>query len=143
MPILNYTTRVPAEQTVMEITRLLVRYGATDIITSYGEDGEPRGLKWRLNTPHGPLAFALPCNVPQVFHLLTQDRIQVSDVEARRRQATRVAWRILKDWIEAQFALLETGMVELEEIFLPYMLQGDQTLYQTLQAGNFRALQSG
>ena len=34
-------------------------------------------------------------------------------------------------------------MVELEEIFLPYMLQGDQTLYQALQAGNFRALQSG
>ena len=91
MPILNYTTRVPAEQTVMEITRLLVKYGATDIITSYGEDGDPRGLKWRLNTSHGPLAFALPCNVPQVFHLLTQDRIQVRDVEARRRQATRVA----------------------------------------------------
>ena len=45
MPILNCTTRVPAEQTVMEITRLLVRHGATDIITSYGEDGEPRGLK--------------------------------------------------------------------------------------------------
>ena len=31
MPILNYTTRVPAEQTVVEITRLLVKYGATDI----------------------------------------------------------------------------------------------------------------
>ena len=36
MPILNYTTRVPAEQTVLEISRLLVRHGATDIITSYG-----------------------------------------------------------------------------------------------------------
>ena len=45
MPILNYTTRVPDEQTVMEITRLLVKHGETDIITSYGEDGEPRGLK--------------------------------------------------------------------------------------------------
>ena len=74
---------------------------------------------------------------------MTQDRIQVRNVEARRQQATRVAWRILKDWIEAQLALLDTGMVELEEIFLPYMLQGDQTLYQALQAGNFKALQSG
>ena len=112
-------------------------------LTSYGEEGEPRGLKWRLITPHGPLTFALPCNVPQVFHLLTKDRIQVRNVEARRQQATRVAWRILKDWIEAQLTLLDTGMVELEEIFLPYMLQGDQTLYQALQAGNFKALQSG
>ena len=75
--------------------------------------------------------------------MLTQDRIQVRDVEARRRQATRVASRILKDWIEAQLALLHTGMVELEEIFLPYMLQGDQTLCQALQGNKFRALQSG
>ena len=100
-------------------------------------------MKWRLHTEHGPLAFALPCNVAQVFHLLTQERILVRDVEARRQQATRVAWRILKDWIEAQFALLDTGMVELEEIFLPYMLQGNQTLYQPLRSGNFRALQNG
>ena len=143
MPILNYTTKVPAERTVSEIMRLLVRRGATEIMTVYGEDAEPRGLKWRLNTDHGPLAFALPCNVPQVFHLLTLERILVRDTEARRQQATRVAWRILKDWIEAQFALLDTGMVELEEIFLPYVLQGDQTLYHALRSGNFKALQSG
>ncbi len=110
--------------------------------TAIPDDGEPCGLKWRLTTSHGPLAFALPCNVPQVFHLLTQDRILVRDVEARKRQATRVAWRILKDWTEAQLALLDTGMVELEEIFLPYMLQDNQTLYHALREGNFRALQS-
>ena len=59
---------------------------------------------------------------------------------ARKRQSTWVAWRILKDWIEVQLALLDTGMVELEEISLPYLLQGDQTLYHALREGKFRAL---
>ena len=40
-------------------------------------------------------------------------------------------------------ALLETNMVEMEEIFPPYMLSGEQTLYQALQANQFRALPSG
>ena len=44
------------------------------------------------------------------------------------------------DWIEAQIALLESGMVEMEEIFLPYMLAGagDKTLYKALVDGQFR-----
>ena len=54
-----------------------------------------------------------------------------------------MAWRIVKDWVEAQMALLATGMVELEEIFLPYMLSGDRTLYQVLTERGFRALPSG
>ena len=135
MPILNYTTRVPAEQTVLEIARLLVRHGATDIITSYGEDGEPRGLKWRLNNP--PRAFGLCAALQRPPGISLAHPGQNS---GSRRRGTPAAShpRGL-----AHLALLDTGMVELEEIFLPYMLQSDQTLYHALRAGNFKALQSG
>ena len=64
MPILNCTTSVPAEQTLMEITWLLVKHGATDTITSYAEVGEPQALKGALVTSLGPLASALLCNLP-------------------------------------------------------------------------------
>ena len=37
-------------------------------------------------------------------------------------------------------ALLETGMVTMDEIFLPYMLSGGQTFYQAMVAGEFKAL---
>ena len=37
-------------------------------------------------------------------------------------------------------ALLETGMVTMDEIFLPYKLTGGQTLYQALATGEFKAL---
>ena len=46
-------------------------------------------------------------------------------------QAQRVAWRIVKDWLEAQLAIIETEMVTLDQVMLPYM-QGDngQTVYE-------------
>lgn len=46
-------------------------------------------------------------------------------------QAERVAWRIIKDWIEAQMAILESKQVVFEEIFLPYMLNNKgQTFFE-------------
>ena len=38
---------------------------------------------------------------------------------ARMQQANRTAWRIIKEWILAQMALIETEMVSVEEVFLP------------------------
>ena len=52
-------------------------------------------------------------------------------VKCDYEQAERVAWRIVKDWVEAQMAILESEMVKLDEIFLPYMVNdAGQTLYE-------------
>ena len=46
-------------------------------------------------------------------------------------QAERVAWRILKDWLEAQLALVQTEMVSLDCVMLPYMQADDgRTVYE-------------
>ena len=37
-------------------------------------------------------------------------------------------------------ALIETEMVTVEEVFLPYMLTGKQTLYQALSNGDLKML---
>ena len=48
-------------------------------------------------------------------------------------QAKRVAWRIVKDWVEAQLAIIETQMVKPEQVFLPYAItQTGETLYETV-----------
>ena len=88
----------------------------------------------------GPGCFRSSRNTEAVFVKLTEQRVMVTAQEARRQQATRTSWRILKDWVEAQMALLETGMVTMDEIFLPYMLSGGQTFYQALVAGEFKEL---
>ena len=141
MPLLNYTTKVNAQKTVTEVMGLLVAKGADEISIVYDDDRQPAGLKWTVQSPRlGRVAFALPCNTDAVFVKLTEQRVMVTAPESRRQQAIRTSWRILKDWVEAQMALLETGMVTMDEIFLPYMLSGGQTFYQALVAGEFRAL---
>ena len=51
----------------------------------------------------------------------------------------RVAWRIIKDWVEAQMALLETEMVKIEQIFLPYIITKDgKTVYEIMAGLNFQ-----
>ena len=82
----------------------------------------------RLSPRLGRVAFALPCNTDAVFAKLTERRVLGTSPESRRQRAIRTSWRILKDWVEAQMALLETGMVTMDEIFLPYILSGGQTL---------------
>ena len=143
MPLLNYTTKVPAEKTATEIMSLLSRKGATQVMMEFGPEGQPVGLKWRVDSAHGTLAFALPVNAEAVFSVLTQQRVLPTNPKGRREQACRTAWRILKEWVAAQMALIETGMVDMEEVFLPYMLTGDRTVYQALSEDRFRALPGG
>lgn len=75
--------------------------------------------------------------------MLTEQRVLPTNPEGRMEQAHRTAWRIVKEWVVAQMALIETGMVDMEEVFLPYMLIGNRTVYEVLSEGNFRALPSG
>ena len=143
MPLLNYTTKVPAERTASEIMSLLVKKGAVQIMTEYRPNGQPVGLKWRVESVHGPLGFALPINVDAVFNVLTAQRVLASNAKARREQAERTAWRIVKEWVEAQMALIETEMVDMEQVFLPYMLAGERTVYELLSEEGFRLPQGG
>ena len=140
MPLLNYTTKIPAEQTASEIMSILVRKGATDILTHYGPGGMATGLKWRMESANGTMGFSLPINTDAVFEILTRDRVMKTNPGARMQQANRTAWRIIKEWILAQMALIETEMVTVEEVFLPYMLTGRQTLYQALSNGDLKML---
>jgi hypothetical protein len=130
MPIANYTTTVNARQSIAEIQQRLVYHGAKHILIDY-EGEEPVGLAFMIPTPYGDTAFRLPANIDAVQKVLDRQRVR-SQVD--RQMAARVAWRILKDWIRAQTAILETEMVTIDQVFLPYMQTGKdgKTLYQVM-----------
>ena len=66
-------------------------------------------------------------------------RVQVWRRDIRGLHARRVGWRILKDWIEAQMALLETEMVEFDQVFLAYMvINKTQNLYEYMLESGFQ-----
>jgi hypothetical protein len=143
MPILNYTTTISADKTASEIGRTLAKGGAASVSTMYDE-GRPVGVGFSLATPHGDRHFRLPVNVDGVHAALSRDR----SVPARYQvpaQAERVAWRIVKDWIEAQVALVQAQMATLDEVMLPYLLEGGsgRTLYQVYVANEHAALEAG
>lgn len=120
MPLLNYTTKIDVYTTIGAIQGCLVRHGARKIMQEYDADGRPQALCFAIDTKFGMRGIKLPANVDAVHKVLEKQRVKCD-----REQAERVAWRILKDWVEAQMAILESQMVEIDEIFLPYMVSKD------------------
>lgn len=126
MPILNYTTKIPAFQTVGEIQGILAKHGAKRMMIEYDAEGEPQSIVFEILTPYGSRGIRLPSNYNAVFAVLKKQKVKC-DIE----QAKKVAWRIVKDWVAAQMAILEAEMVSMDEIFLPYMVdKSGQTLYE-------------
>lgn len=134
MALMNYTTTVSVERTITEITRLLVKHRAKSVVTEFDEEGQPWGLAFEVVTLFGDRAFRLPVRVDAVERILIQQRVKSRSAGGVRAQASRVAWRIVKDWMAAQLAILETEMVTMDEIMLPYLVTADQgrTLYEVM-----------
>lgn len=137
MALLNYTTTVAVEKTVGEIQRLLSKNGARSIQVDYDKDANPIALAFQVETELGMRGYRLPANIDAVHKTLTQQWNQgkVPRRLVTKEQAGRVGWRILKDWTEAQMALLATRMVTLGEIMLPWMIAGQdgETVYQLFE----------
>jgi hypothetical protein len=130
MPVLNYTTRVDTYKTISEIQHLLVKAGASAIMTEMDESGNIVALSFRIKLEQKDIAFRLPTDWHPVYELLKGDT-KVPRRLVTEAQAARVAWRITRDWIEAQLAIIETHMVTTAQVFLPYAVtQSGQTLYE-------------
>lgn len=129
MPLLNYTTKVDIFTTIGQIQGILVKHGAKRIVQDYRGESVT-ALCFVIDTPIGEQAVRLPANVKAV-----QDTLQKQKVKADYAQAERIAWRIVKDWVEAQMAILESGMVKLDQIFLPYIMDSDgRTVYELYES---------
>lgn len=131
MAIKNYTTTIDVYKSLGEIQGALASHGARKIMVDYDEAGRPVGITFGIETPMGPRGFLLPANVDGVRVVFAKQKIREQD-----GQAERTAWRNVRDWIMAQMAIIESGQVEMEEVFLPYLTdrQG-RTLYQLYKGG--------
>jgi hypothetical protein len=141
--LLNYTTSISAAKTVGEIQSKLAKAGAHQILHEYDGAGNVSALSFRIETRFGDMTFRLPANIEAVEKILAAQYREgrVSRKFMEKEQATRVGWRILKDWVEAQLALIETGMVTVEQVFLPYAQNAaGQTIYEALLEKKFSGL---
>ena len=143
---LNYTTSVDADRSAMECIALLAKHGASKVGLSLGEDRQPDGIDFLISTPFGPRAYSLPVNTTGTEKALLK-AWRAGKIERRFKepgQARRVAWRVLKDWLEAQLALTEVGYLDLAQVMLPYMHADDgHTVYSAWLERETRALERG
>jgi hypothetical protein len=140
MPILNYTTSIKASKSAGQIQEILVKAKATSVLMDYDDKQNLAAIAFRIVTPHGLLQFYMPANAEGVLKRLKSERGVASRMKVLEH-ATNVAWRIQKDWVEAQLAKVEAGMAELAEVFLPYVQDnGGKTVYQALKATGFRGI---
>lgn len=130
MPIKNYTTKIDCYTSIGEIQAALAKHGARKIMIDYGENGQPDGIAFAIQQGNTCQMFILPANVDGVMAVFKKQ-----NVKADRQQAERTAWRNVRDWIMAQMAFIESGNVQMDEIFLPYLTDGKKTLYEAYKSG--------
>ena len=140
MPILNYTTTIDAFKTLGEIQKILVRSGARSINVDYDDDGNPSAVTFLIDINGTWINFRLPSNWHGVKRRIDRDP-NIRRGLKTDEQAIRVSWRITKDWIEAQMAIIDAELAELAEVFLPYAVRADgQTFYRAV-SGNLKLLE--
>lgn len=135
MALKNYTTTIAVEKTLGEIQAMLVKAGANAVLNEYDDQGYIIALSFKMRINEQDISFRLPSDWRPVLQIL-QDDPKVPHSKSTQEQALRTSWRIVKDWIDAQLAIIETRMVKTEQVFLPYAITKDgKTLYESVRDG--------
>lgn len=133
MAILNYTTKIDPNKTVGEIQSILGSKGAKSVSAQY-KDGEVVAIFFSIDVHETPINFRLPCNWEGVLRSFKADR-KVPRSSETKEQAQRTAWRIIKDWVEAQMAIIESEQAQMAEVFMPYAVTSNgQTCFERLSS---------
>jgi hypothetical protein len=138
------TTKVSARDSAAEITASLVAHGAKSINTDY-EGGKIVGLRWIMRVSGQDVLFDMPARVDPVHKRLKQAYPRWDSVKTRET-AERVAWRQLLRWVQAQNAMIDIGMAQTAEVFMPYMVlnpANNQRLFDALMESQMKMLPAG
>ena len=138
------TTDVPAERSAASIVSLLVAAGARSVNMRYSEQRKLSGIDFTFVEGKLEFPFSIPARIQQLFDKMLADRNRRSgrtDRNTIMEQAERVAWRQLFRWVEAQVALIETGMVSHVEVFTPYCIdRSGRTMFEAMMAARLKEL---
>lgn len=145
----NYTTEVAANRSIELIEKLLVDFGATNIMKEYEELKPLPGrvcvsIAFVIEVDGIRTPIKLPANVKGVALWLRKQKPSSSD-KVICEQANRIAWKQQYEILYLQLSQVETQQRELMSVFLPdaYDIENNQTFFQKLKAGGFKQLSNG
>jgi hypothetical protein len=136
MPILNYTTKIDPWKTVNEVEQIMSKHNVSHFSIK-NEGSWPVALSFTINHLNQPLNFLLPCNHEGVLECMKRDR-KIPKSSKTREQALRTSWRIIKDWVEAQLAIVDAEIMPIQEVFMSRLIinSSGETLSDHILHGN-------
>lgn len=135
MYVKNYTSVVPAEKTMQTIESLLRGAHATSFVKLL-DKGVVRGIVFTIQSElETPITVRLPVDEDGVYTALLQQKKDshwwpATKKEKVREQAKRTAWKLMEDWLRVQLSLVSMKQAQLAQVFLPYLWNGKQSLYE-------------
>lgn len=72
--MLNYTTKIPAHQSIAEISRLLAKGGAKAVIHDFDDEGNIKSLSFSMIFNGQTIGFCLPANWEGIQPIMQEKR---------------------------------------------------------------------
>lgn len=133
MGLFKYTTNIAAEQSLGEITGMLAKAGAHRVVTDY-EGGRISALEFTIELDGEPLSYRLTANVEGARRAMVEELRRQKKAISDTDHARNVAWRIMREWVAVQTALVECEQASLAQIFFPYAIAGSkQTAFEAFR----------
>lgn len=133
----NYSTKVPASETAIDIQRMLAKRGATSITVDY-ERGKPVGIRFSYPTEFGQVPFAVPIKVDEVWRYLVEngEKEGIRAYYRSKEHAEMLAWRSALDWLQLQLDYIDIGMLTFDQAMTGYMVEKKSglTFYEVMRA---------
>lgn len=143
------STEVPASKSALSIMSLLAAAGARSVNMRYDEDRRLAGIDFVFAAAGGAellFPFSIPARIDLLFDRMWKQRVgrRPPAKDVVKAQAERVAWRQLFRWVEAQVALVDTGMVTHIEVFTPYCVdRSGRTMFEVMMTSRLKELRAG
>lgn len=120
-PLKSWDTKVPVSKSQEDIRNLLARFGASKV--SFEEDliKGTQVLRFEYSLKEGvfvPVNFKI--EIKGIFEWLVENGRSSWNQDYRFKQAKKVAWRHIFDWVKANINLVEFGLIPFENMFLSY-----------------------
>lgn len=139
MALKNTYSKVP--NSFEKIQKILAENGAKKVMFDFDGLGRVDSISFQIEINGNAISFRLPAMTQNVQEIMFGNRrrggnkygaiLEITDVQ--KEQAYKTAWANIRDWLDAQMALVKTRQVEVLQVFLPYTIQKNgSTIYENI-----------
>lgn len=144
--IFKLKTTIPAQKSVSEIIAMLAGARAKSVGQEFDQAGNIEAVRFVMPIAGEDRLYTLPARTGCVYVKLKEmqgPRSRTSDADLLK-QAYMIAWRQLRAWVEAQLALVDTGMAKPQEVFFAYAYyNGKQTFFEKFEGQQLQLTAGG